>query len=283
MNTLEKIIKNIKNEKIINIIKIILNIWIFFIISKIIDIFYSYDDKIKYYYKKVPFICTIKWKKIIYFFQLNSFIELYEENEFLDLILNSKMDVFIDIWANILRISSLVSSYNSNFKKIIALEPNKNCLDKSLNYIPNIIKKNIIFLNYWLWNETKTSEMTINKHDSATTMWTLNKEKSALKNLDKKDSKIIDVKILSFEDFFKENNLNNYKTFFLKIDVEWYEEFVFKSFFNFLEKNKWLYDFKIIFEVLHWNEDLFDKLETFWVNKNEISRIWEWCDYLFNI
>jgi hypothetical protein len=39
-------------------------------------------------------------------------------------------------------------------------------------------------------------------------------------NLDKDKHKEINIKLLSFEDFFNENKLNEFKTFFLKIDVE---------------------------------------------------------------
>lgn len=283
MRSINKIFELIEKEILINKIKILMNISIFFIISKITDTFYSYDNKIKYYYKKVFLPCEIKWRKINYFFQLNSFIELYEEGEFLEEILDSEYEVFIDVWSNIWRISSLVAVYNKKYIKIVALEPNINCTLESLKYIPNEIKEKIEFLNYWLWDVTKNSTMTIISNASATTMWTLEKEKSGLKDLNEYAVKKIDVKILSFKDFFEENKLYIYRNFLIKIDVEWYEEYVLKSFFDFIWSNLWKYKFKIIIEILPRNEDLFKKLEKFWIKKDEIKKLWNWNDYMFKI
>ena len=235
------------------------------------------------FYKKTIVPYKLKWRDIQYFFQQNSFLELYEDNEFLDEILNDTADVFIDVGANIGRISSLVAAYNHWYKKIIALEPNTNCIQIWLKYIPNKIKKRIDFKDYGLWDKTDTCKMTIHSTHVTTTRWTLHEEKSPLQNRESKDKQKINVKILSFNDFFEENKLYEYKTFIMKIDVEWYEEYVLKSFFEFINKNNWKYIFKVIIEILDCNYDLFEKLEQFWIDKKNIKQLWTSDDYLFQI
>jgi hypothetical protein len=62
---------------------------------------YVYDKAAIQYYKQVPFPCSIKGRKVNYFFQLNSLLEIYEDNFFLNTIFTDKAQIFIDIGANV--------------------------------------------------------------------------------------------------------------------------------------------------------------------------------------
>ncbi|MDR2190763.1 MAG: FkbM family methyltransferase [Candidatus Peribacteria bacterium] len=212
METVKQIWENIKQETLIDKIKIIINICYFFLIRT----FFSYDKVAKFYYKKVLYSCTMKKKKIHYFFQLNSFLEIYEDYSFLDTIFKDTSQVFIDIGANIGRISSLASTYGT-FQKIFALDANPMCTNFMKHFIPHTIREKIEILDYGIGDYTKTTTMLITS-DVMSPCGTLCKEKSALG--DAKQTMEIKVKILSFKDFFLESKLYIYITYLLKIDVE---------------------------------------------------------------
>jgi FkbM family methyltransferase len=212
MHTLKKICNIIKKETLVDQIKILTNVCYFFLINKS----YSYDKKAKKYYRPLLFPCKIKGRKIQYFFQLNSFLELYEDFSFLDTIFKNNSQIFIDIGANVGRISSL-ASIHGKFQKIFALDANPTCTNFMKQIIPPTIIKNIEILEYGIGDCTKTTTMTITS-DTMSTCGTLHKEKSALNRV--KHTQEIQVEILSFKDFFFKENLNIYITFLLKIDVE---------------------------------------------------------------
>ncbi|MDR2415836.1 MAG: hypothetical protein LBD75_04480 [Candidatus Peribacteria bacterium] len=98
-------------------------------------------------YKKLPFPCHIKSKKAGYFFQLNTFLEIYEQEQFWKEIFNNDAQIFIDVGGNIGRVSSMVAAY-THYEKIFTVEPNPTCAKFMKEYIPSTFQKKIEILNY---------------------------------------------------------------------------------------------------------------------------------------
>jgi FkbM family methyltransferase len=263
---------------------IIVNIWLFVIIKFFYRIFTAKNNLTKHiywlYFKKIPLSCKLYSKKINYFFQLNTLLAIYESEEFLNEILDESYECYIDIGANVWRLWFFVASYNKEVKKIYMLEPNH----QSFKFILNRIKdlkigdmNNFCTINKWIWLREGKAEMFILKYDELNTMSTIKFDEDIY--WDRCNYNKTLVEITSFKDFFENYWCNQYDSFIIKIDVEWFELEVLESFFNFFNTYNKRIRIKILIEVREKNENEFlSYIKNLWGKIEKLRKIW--FDYL---
>jgi len=170
-----------------------------------------------FYFKKKPEFISVKFSKVIFLLEINTFIgeifnQIFLNDEYNIYESNIKNKIVIDAGANVGVFSLYASMLGA--KKVYAFEPVKETYDMLVKNIKiNKLENKVIPINKALGdkNETKTISFT-NAGDAS----------ASLKE-ERKGGKCEEViSIIKLDDFVKENKLK--RVDFIKMDVEGYEE-----------------------------------------------------------
>lgn len=227
----------------LNKLKVVVNI-IYYVILKYLDrFFYKTKQNELLHYKKIPWKLTYQNKKIEYYFEFLEIIWALDSLEYIDIILNKKFDVLIDIWSNIWRISFFTAKYNSNIKKVIMLDPN--------SYVYGVVKKNIHkfdvynkceIINRWISDTKKLGKLYIDETNVISGLWSIEKTHAS-------HNKEITIELTTFWDIIEDKNLKQFKNILIKIDVEGHEKNVLQSIFESINQLENTENITIIVEI----------------------------------
>jgi len=184
----------------------------------------------------------------------------------IDTIKSRNISQFIDIWSNIWYYSVVVWTYFKDIN-IVSIEPEKNnfsILTRNIN-LNNI--KNIKLYNMGLWSENK-KEFIYYYPEVPWCTSIVNKDNH--KNVIKKE---IEIKKFDDMDWIKKDNI------LIKIDVEGYENEVFKWMNNFLKESKNIYLICELLEKTNSKKNIFNLLEKKWFRKIWSDNLDNYCFY----
>ena len=217
--------------------------------------------KIPYLFTKDYIINNINWKWLIkaktdYDYTITPYVEKELEPFF-----KSKW-VFLDIWVHIWKWSIFVAN---SWTKVFSFEPNPETFEYlNKNIKLNTLENNIKSFNVWVWEKKWELSFLADKNETS-------KSKFVSKWW-------IKIKIITIDDFIKENKIDTNKIDLIKIDTEWFEFNVLKWMTEFLWKTKKV---KIICEILENQEDkkeIFDFLKKYGFSYKKLPTS---ADYLF--
>ena len=266
MNRLKTFFLAMRKENLKNKFLIVLNIFSY----SILRIAFRLKKTEKILLKTVPFRTSLRWFKIIYYFDLLTFLNNFETDKYLDVILDKKYWVIIDIWSNIWRISWISAIHSKNIDKTFILcDPNPSVFALSRNFYEKVLKldKKIYFINNAISNKSSKIPFYVIKWDELDWLWSLHKE-----NIKKLKTKEIVVEGITFSDLIQKfpSIKVSKKNILIKIDVEWHEKHVFQSIISFLNKID-AFSLDILVEI--WDENVENILktlkETWFLNKFE--------------
>lgn len=252
--TINKLSINLKQFNFINKFYLLINLFYYFVIRNywIYILWNKWTEKLLYN-KLFLWVKNIDNIKFNYFFEVFSFIDLFEEKKFQDKLMDSDITTFINIWANIWRNWYLIWRYNKNLSKTILVEPSPdifNLLENFWKEYKIFLKSDLLTLKYWISNESKISKFYF-PNNSLSWVWSIYKD--FVKNNDVKE---INIELITFEELFNKCNLWEDKNIWLLIDVEWHEYSVLESILNYLLKSKNKVCLKIVVEI--WESKLSD-------------------------
>ena len=216
---------------------------------------------IPYIFKKDYILSNIDW---IFFIKSKSDFD-YIFNPYFEWELKDFFScewLFFDIWAHAWKWSVFVAK---TWFKAYAFEPNPETFKYlNENIKLNNLENNIRSFNLWVWEKKWELNFLADKNET----W---KSKFVSKWW-------IKIKIITIDDFIKENKIDTNKIDLIKIDTEWFEFNVFKWMTEFLWKTKKV---KIICEILDNQEDkkeIFIFLEKYGFSYKKLPTP---ADYLF--
>lgn len=241
------LIGKLSEQKIIDILKIILNIGSYLLKKSL-----SKDKSTeKLLLKKVFIKCNINSEKINYNYELLTFLYNFETKEYLDYIVNKNFETFIDIWSNIWRLS-WVNVIFWKSKNILLCDPNPFVFKLSQKFFLNHIKtdKNILFYNNAISNKSTNLPFYIIDNNKLNWIWSLHKENIKTNNIEE-----INISTITFKELLKSANIknNNYNDILIKIDVEWHEKFVLESIIEYFENDNIMTRLTILVEIFDKN------------------------------
>lgn len=162
----------------------------------------------------------------------------YSEKELTEEFLEVNNWIFLDIWTNIWKYSILMAK---NWMDVFSFEPNPEIFSYlKRNISLNWLTEKIHVINSWIW-EPGSFHLHIPKWNN---FWSWTFLKKSLWKIEIQKS--IKCKIDSINNIIKKNNINIKDLRLIKIDTEWYEFKVIKSFNDILWK---LENCKIIIEI----------------------------------
>ena len=243
------ILSMIRRENIFNKLKIVINIILYVGLKIILNI----KTTEALLLKKVPLPTTVKWFKIVYYYELLTFLNNFETDEYLKVILDEKYWTIIDIWSNIWRLSWIAMIYNKNKDiSFILCDPNPYVFKMAKGfYERNIKAKNkIYFLNKAVSDARIELPFYILKWKEASWLWSIHSE-----NLSNMQTKKITVESITFDDIAEKiSSLTN--NLLIKIDVEWHEEHVLRSILKFISaKDSKIRNIDLLIEIWDNNVD----------------------------
>ena len=240
--TIRQLAYKLRQQNIWNAIKIIANIFIYVFLRTIS----KEKSTEKLLLKKVGIRCKIDGHKIRYNFELLTFLNNFETQEYLDIILDKKYWTFIDIWSNIWRLSwiSIVYAWKED-KTVVLCDPNPYVFNVSKTFYEKEIHKNnhTYFLNHAISNTKTELPFFMVKWDVLNGIGSLD-EKNILGG---KTEKII-VKSITFTNIIEKMHVAN-DNVLVKIDVEWHEQNVLQSVIDYLAKNSKISKVDLLVEI----------------------------------
>ncbi len=265
----------IKNQKFINQIKIIWNI-IVYLFLKILSKEKSTERLLL---KKLSIKCKIDGHKINYYFELLTFLNNFETQEYLNMLLDKNHDIIIDIWSNIWRISwmSILHSKNSNIAHILC-DPNPYVFNLSKHFYTSNIQKykqTTYFINNAISDTKATIPFYIIEWNELNWVSSLHAE-----NISSPKVKKILVESIPFKEVVSKIDMTD-KQILVKVDVEWHEDKVLKSIIDFFGKSN-IYDIELLVEIRDKNvKDILDIIKHSWYLQ-ELKKI-SYNDYFIKL
>lgn len=228
---IKTLFKKIKKQRTRDVIKIIYNI----VCYVCLRFFLKEKSTEKLLLKKIQLSCKIDTYNIFYYYELLTFLNNFETQEYLNIILNKSYDIMIDIWSNIWRLSWISLLHNKNIQKIHFLcDPNPYVFALSKKFYTKELEKynkNIMFINNAISDTKSSVPFYMIEWNELNGISSLHEE-----NIGKHKVKKIIVGSIPFKEIIDNINISN-KQILIKIDVEWHEDKVLYSIIDFFSKS----------------------------------------------
>lgn len=241
-----KIFENIKIFNIKNKVLVLLNFFIYFFIRTHYLFVKKQNWTEKLLYKKlIFFVQTKKNENINFYYELFSFLDIFEEKAIYNKFFDNNIECFVNIWANIWRNWYFISKYHPTIQKSVLIDPNPYVFNVLESFSKNFTKPDIICLEKGISNTIWHLKFYLPKNNVLA--WTGSFQKENLKNNDIVEKQ---VEVWDFQTLANEVNLKKYSKIWLLVDVEWLEYNILESMFDWIVKEKIAWkDIYIVLEV----------------------------------
>ena len=149
---------------------------------------------------------------------MNTLLHIFEGKKFVDMLLDSSYEAYIDIGCNIGRLTNFVASY-ARPKRIIGVDPNPNCYNLCLTtqkMHPG--NTTISYIQCGIGDHERDEKLQFIAGENFSGTASFSKDLSHLQSHDALSS--AKSHIVTFDHLFTSNKLQEYKKFLIKIDVE---------------------------------------------------------------